>query len=130
MIAIDTNVLVRLLTADDAAQTRRAAALFEQGDIFLPKTVLLETEWVLRFSYQLSRPTIVTALKNVLGLAQVKVEDGFTLAAALTLFESGMDFADALHLASSRDAAQFATFDTQLKKRADRDAPNHSVILL
>lgn len=130
MIAIDTNVLVRLLTADDAAQTRRAVALFEQGDIFLPKTVLLETEWVLRFSYQLSRPTIVTALKNVLGLAQVKVEDGFTLAAALTLFESGMDFADALHLASSRDAAQFATFDTQLKKRADRDAPNHSVILL
>lgn len=130
MIAIDTNVLVRLLTADDAAQTRRAAALFEEGDIFLAKTVLLETEWVLRFSYQLSRPTIVTTLKNVLGLAQVKVEDGFALAAALTLFESGMDFADALHLASSRDAAQFATFDAQLKKRADRDAPNHSVILL
>ena len=130
MIAIDTNVLVRLLTADDAAQTRRAATLFEQGDIFLGKTVLLETEWVLRFSYQLSRPAIIAALKNVLGLRQVKAEDSFAIADALTLFESGMDFGDALHLTSSRDAAQFATFDTQLKKRADQVAPNPSVVLL
>ena len=130
MIAIDTNVLVRLLTGDDAAQTSRATALFEQGDIYLGKTVLLETEWVLRFSYELSRPAIIAALKNVLGLPQVTAEDSFAVADALTLFESGMDFADALHLASSREAAQFATFDARLKKRADQDAPNHHVVLL
>lgn len=130
MIAIDTNVLVRLLTGDDAAQTRRAAALFEQGDIYLGKTVLLETEWVLRFSYELSQPAIIAALKKVLGLPQVTAEDSFTVADALTLFESGMDFADALHLASSREAAQFATFDARLKKRADQNALNHHIVLL
>lgn len=130
MIAIDTNVLVRLLTGDDAAQTSRATALFEQGDIYLGKTVLLETEWVLRFSYELSPPAIIAALKNVLGLPQVTAEDSFAVAGALTLFESGMDFADALHLASSREAAQFATFDAHLKKRADQNAPNHHVVLL
>lgn len=130
MIAIDTNVLVRLLTGDDAAQTSRTAALFEQGDIYLGKTVLLETEWVLRFSYELSRPAIIAALKKVLGLPQVTAEDSFAVADALTLFESGMNFADALHLASSREAAQFATFDTHLKKRADQNAPNHHVVLL
>lgn len=130
MIAIDTNVLVRLLTGDDAAQTSRAAALFEQGDIYIGKTVLLETEWVLRFSYELSQSAIIAALKKVLGLPQVTAEDSFAVADALTLFESGMAFADALHLASSRDAAQFATFDAQLKKRADQVAPNPSVVLL
>lgn len=130
MTAIDTNVLVRLLTGDDAAQTSRATALFEQGDIYIGKTVLLETEWVLRFSYELSQPAIIAALKKVLGLPQVKAEDSFAVADALTLFESGMDFADALHLASSREATQFATFDAHLKKRADQNAPNHHVALL
>jgi len=130
MIAIDTNVLVHLLTGDDAAQTRRAAALFEQGNIYIGKTVLLETEWVLRFSYGLGSPAIITALKNVLGLPQVTAEDNLAIADALTLFEGGMDFGDALHLASSKEATQFATFDVRLKKRADQNAPNHHVVLL
>ena len=54
MIAVDTNVLVRLLTGDDPAQTRRAADLFAQESILIPKTVLLETEWVLRYRYELA----------------------------------------------------------------------------
>ena len=120
MIAIDTNVLVRLLTGDDAAQTRRAAALFEQGDIYIGKTVLLETEWVLRFSYGLGSPAIITALKNVLGLPQVTAEDNLAIADALTLFEGGMDFGDALHLAMSNGDEAFVTFDERLVKRAER----------
>ena len=54
MIAVDTNVLVRLLTGDDPAQTQRAVELFAQESILIPKTVLLETEWVLRYSYELA----------------------------------------------------------------------------
>ena len=130
MIAIDTNVLVRLLTGDDATQTQRATALFEENPIYLSKTVLLETEWVLRFSYQLQREVIISAFKNVLGLPQVSIEDGFAVANALTLFESGMDFADALHLASSREATQFATFDARLKKNARPHAFHPDVVLL
>lgn len=129
MIAIDTSVLVRLVTRDDDAQARRAAALFEREQIYVGKTMLLETEWVLRFSYELSRPVILNALKSSVGLPQVTVEDGPAVAEALDLFETGMDFADALHLASSREAAHFATFDERLKKLADAASPGRRVVL-
>ena len=129
MIAVDTNVLVRLVTRDDDVQAKRVAALFEREEIYVSKTVLLETEWVLRFSYALNRPAILNALKNAVGLPQVTVEDSPAVAEALDLFESGMDFADALHLASSRDATRFATFDERLKKCADTAAPSRHVVL-
>ena len=104
--------------------------MFEREQIYVGKTVLLETEWVLRFSYELSRPVILNALKNSVGLPQVTVEDGPAVAEALELFETGMDFADALHLASSRETAHFATFDERLKKRADAASPGRRVVLV
>ena len=118
MVAVDTNVLVRLLTGDDAAQTRYAVALFETERIFIAKTVLLETEWVLRYSYELKPAVILSALRKTVGLAQVTVEDVPAVEQAFTLYDAGMDFADALHLASSRAAETFATFDVRVKKRA------------
>ena len=129
MIAIDTNILVRLLTRDDKVQAKRAATLFKRNEIYICKTVLLETEWVLRFSYALDGPAILDALKKLVGLPQVTVEDSPAVAEALDLFERGMAFADALHLSSSREAAQFATFDERLKKRAGTDAPGRHVVL-
>lgn len=129
MIAIDTNILARLVTRDDAAQAKRSAALFERERIYIPKSVLLETEWVLRFSYELSGLAILNALKNVVGLPQVTVEDSPAVAEALDLFEAGMDFADALHLASSREAVQFVTFDARLKKCADTAFSSRHVAL-
>ncbi len=71
MIAVDTNVLVRLIVRDDDVQARRAPALFEQNEIYVCKTVLLETEWVLRFSYKLDGATILDALKGAVGLPRV-----------------------------------------------------------
>ncbi len=129
MVAIDANILVRLVTCDDDAQAKRAVALFEREAIYVAKTVLLETEWVLRFSYELSRPAILNVLKNAVGLPQVTVEDSPAVAEALGLFEAGMDFADALHLVSGREATQFATFDERLRKLADTVVPNHPVVL-
>lgn len=122
MIAVDTNVLVRLLTGDDPAQTKRAADLFARENIFIAKTVLLETEWVLRYSYELPPAVVLAAFRNILGLPQVAVEDGAALVEVLARYEGGMDFSDALHLASVREADEFATFDTRLKKRAGRQA--------
>ena len=122
MIAVDTNVLVRLLTGDDPAQTQRAVELFAQESILIPKTVLLETEWVLRYSYELAPTVILTALRKVLGLPQVTVEDSNALVEALARYGEGMDFADALHLACVAEADQFATFDARLQKRAGRQA--------
>lgn len=46
MIGIDTNIVIRLLTRKDETQYRKALALFEKNDIFMPETVILESEWV------------------------------------------------------------------------------------
>lgn len=122
MHAVDTNVLVRLLTGDDKAQARRAATLFKRESIFIPKTVLLETEWVLRRLYQLESATLVSAFRKLSGLSNVELEHPLVVAQALQWCEAGMDFADALHLASSHSAGRFATFDVQLRKTAPREA--------
>lgn len=120
MLAVDTNLVVRLLANDDTLQTRRAAALFASEQIFISKTVLLESEWVLRFSYELPPKVILQALHNIVGLPNVTVEQQREIAEALDGFEQGLDFADALHLASSRRAGRFATFDKKLIKRAEK----------
>jgi len=120
VIAVDTNVIVRLLTNDHAAQAARAAAVCRAGPVFVPKSVLLETEWVLRYSYRLGTDAILRALRGVLGLPNVSVEDPNTAVMALALLEQGFDFADALHVASSVRADRFVTFDARLVKRAQR----------
>ena len=120
MVAVDTNVLVRLVTADNAAQTARAAAVFRSGPVFIAKSVLLEAEWVLRYSYGLGAEAILRSLRAVLGLENVSVEDPTATTAALRLLERGLDFGDALHIASSAHAERFVTFDAKLVKRARR----------
>ena len=118
MVAVDTNVLVRLLTGDDAGQSKRAAALFKKETILIPKTVLLETEWVLRRLYRLESGVVMSAFHQLSGLPNVELEQPLVVAQALQWCEAGMDFADALHLASSHPASKFATFDGQMKKAA------------
>lgn len=117
MISVDTNVLVRLLTADDQAQAREARRLFEEESIYITKTVILETEWVLRYAYAFDAEAIARAFKTLLGLDQVTVEDSQQVAVAVTALLQNMDFADALHVAGSRRHV-FATFDRKLSKRA------------
>lgn len=120
MIAIDTNILVRLLANDDPKQSPRAARLFAAGDVSVAKTVLLETEWVLRFSYRMPRSTIHDAFARVLAVATVTVEDHAEVEKAVDWYGAGLDFADALHLASSASAARFMTFDSKLRRAAVR----------
>ena len=123
MVAVDTSVLIRLVTNDHPARAARAAAVFRSGPVFVAKSVLLETEWVLRYSYDLDTEAILRALRGVLGLANVSVEDPGAAATALQMCEQGLAFADALHLASSTHAGRFVTFDARLVKRAARVAP-------
>jgi predicted nucleic-acid-binding protein len=118
MIAVDTNIVIRLLTGDDPAQLARARYLFETEKIFLPKTVVLETEWVLRSLYGLAASDIIRALTALVTLPQVSVEDSATIIEALGWLRQGLDFADALHLASSRTSERFVTFDRALVRRA------------
>ena len=118
MVAVDTNVVVRLLVNDHAAQAARAIALFRKQEIFVSKSVLLETEWVLRYSYDVPTASISKAFLALMGLPNVTMEDAPTIHQAIGMLGNGIDFADALHLASSTSAERFATFDAKLAKRA------------
>lgn len=118
MIAVDTNVLVRYLVEDDPAQTDRAEAVLRSGAVLVPKTVLLETAWVLRTGYRFDRAAIADGITKLLGLPGVRAEDRATAGQALAWYAEGLDLADALHLASSGRAEAFATFDRALRRRA------------
>ena len=116
--AVDTNVLVRLLTDDDEAQTRIAKRIMASGDTFISSTVLLETEWVLRGAYRFAPNELNEALSALGGLRGVTFEAPNVVAQALNWHREGMDFADAIHLASASRCEAFATFDRKLAKRA------------
>lgn len=119
MIAVDTNVLVRLVTNDDPVQSPRAARLFMKEDVFVSWTVLLEVEWVLRGAYNLPARTVQDAFERLASVPSVKFENAAALARALTWFAGGMDLADALHLAASAASVTgFHTFDKALARRA------------
>lgn len=118
MIAVDTNVLVRLITQDHPAQAARAAKLFQREQVWIAKTVLLETEWVLRRLYGFSAQDTTEALKRLAGLSAVHLEDPLAVNRALSWLESGVDFADGLHLASCGEATRIASFDARFMKRA------------
>ena len=119
MIAVDTNVVVRLLTGDDTRQAARAAALFRTEEIWLSKSVILETEWVLRSLYHFRGTQLSTALLGLTSLPTVRVEHATAVSRALVWTSSGLDFPDALHLASRGESARFVSFDEKLVKRAN-----------
>ena len=118
MLAIDTNIIVRLLTNDDQDQAAKAKSLIAGEDVFISTTVLLETEWVLRGAYRLAKAEVLAALRAFAGIATVRLENPVRAEAALTLAAGGMDFADALHLAGAEGCEAFVTFDQKLAKSA------------
>jgi len=122
VVAVDTNVVIRLLTGDEPAQTARACAIFEREAVLLAKTVILESEWVLRRLYRFGSDRIADAFVALVGLPDLVCEDAGAVADAIQWMRDGMDFADALHLASARPAGRFATFDDKLAKRASKIA--------
>ncbi len=122
MIAADTDVVVRLLTGDEPQQTEQARRLFDTETVFLPKTVLLEAEWVLRRLYRLDRLAVIGALYALVALPSVRCEDEAAVTQALAWSRDSLDFADALHLASSRVASRFVTFDQALIKAGSLSA--------
>jgi predicted nucleic acid-binding protein len=120
MLAIDTNVIVRYLTGDDPKQSARARKLIETGEIFVPTTVLLETEWVLRSIYDFDARRLADALIAFAGLPGVTLQNPPLTARALEWARQGMDFADALHLAAADGCEAFMSFDEGFLKAATK----------
>ena len=117
--AIDTNIVVRYLTLDDGTQAKAARSTLEAGGIFISLTVCLETEWVLRSAYQYPAGRIATGLSIVTRLPGISVEQPMVVATAIEWMRTGMDFADALHLAMAEGCTAFISFDKKLAKTAE-----------
>ena len=118
MAALDTNVLVRWLTADNEAQCAVVSNLLEiaaekEERFFVPVTVILETEWVLRSRYRFDKPTVTAALDALMGVSELEFQSESALEQA-----GAPDFADCLHLALVSQAGQgpLLTFDERAGK--------------
>ncbi|HKT31494.1 MAG TPA: type II toxin-antitoxin system VapC family toxin [Gammaproteobacteria bacterium] len=117
MIAFDTSLVVRIAVGDNPAQKAKALRLLESDTVLIPKTVLLETEWVLRSRYDLERKEILEFLSYLAEAEGVVLEDEDNVRKALNYYRVGSDFADALHLASSGDATMH-TLDRAFCRKA------------
>ncbi len=120
MNAVDTNVLVRFFVADDRSQFEAAKAVFDVGPVWIAKTVLLETAWVLRRAYGFDDEMVFDVLTKLLDTTNVWIEDHDTILEALALVTSGVQIADAIHLMSRPPGATFLSFDKALVRRAQR----------
>jgi predicted nucleic-acid-binding protein len=117
VIALDTNMLVRLLVDDHPEQAALAQRLLADNTALIPRTVVLETEWVLRSVYKLPRERMAPFFRLLLQSENAVVEDHGAVERALAWYEQGADFADALHLAAC-DGAEMQTFDEGFCKEA------------
>ena len=122
MIALDTNVLVRLLTGDDPAQAQRIAERLDGGGaFFVPITVALELEWVLRGAYGIAPEQVAAAMKALLSIRNLRFADEPAIVRALEHYRRGLDFADALHLEGAQGCDSMLSFDQNFRKRAQRN---------
>ena len=119
MIGIDTNVLIRYIAQDDAAQSRRATKFIESECSaalpgFVGIVVLVEIVWVSESVYHASRRDVTDLLRRLLGIKQLVVQNAETVWQALRLFESSKaDFADCLVIcaATGEGCERVMTFD-------------------
>ena len=126
MTGLDTNVLVRYLTQDDPAQSRKANAVIRRAvargePCSVSAIVLSELVWVLRGAYGLHKGTVVATLERVLDTAQFVVEHADVARRALDDYRRGRgDFADYLLGWRNRDAgcSNTVTFDRALRRNS------------
>jgi len=119
MRAIDTNVLVRLIVRDDAAQTESAEAFVTSG-AWVSHIVLIETTWVLDSVYGLGHAQIAVAVEMLLSHRDVVLQDPDVVQAALAHYRKRpkLGFSDSMVLEVARKAGHLplGTFDNQLRK--------------
>ncbi|WP_036488569.1 type II toxin-antitoxin system VapC family toxin [Myxosarcina sp. GI1] len=126
-IGIDTNIVVRAIVKDELQQAQISLSVLQEIETYICHTVILETVWVLESVYKLSKVDIIKGLKLVFGLPKVFLEDSGAIALTLKWYDSGLDFGDALHLATAQRYKTFYTFDKALIKKA-KEIPQIKVV--
>ncbi len=119
MRAVDTNVLVRLVTRDDARQVGAAEAFVARG-AWVSHVVLVEAVWVLVSVYELEAPAVGTAVDMLLNHRDLTLQDAEVVAAALAQYRAkpSVGFSDCLVLEVARKAGHLplGTFDRDLAR--------------
>jgi predicted nucleic-acid-binding protein len=119
MRAVDTNVLVRLITRDDARQVSSAESFIEKG-AWVSVLVLIEATWVLATVYELTANDLIKTIEMLLNHRELVLQDAETVTAALQRFRArpGLGFTDCLIVESARKAGHLplGTFDKKLAK--------------
>lgn len=108
-------MLVRIAVNDDQQQAALAEQLLATNQVFVSRTVLLESEWVLRSIYKNTCEAIALFFAKALNTENLIMEDHDQVKQALIWYEQGADFADALHLCICGSAI-FHTFDQEFCK--------------
>jgi predicted nucleic-acid-binding protein len=117
MIAVDTNILARFYCDDPddpEAQRQRVIArrvMVASPSVFVPLTVVLEFEWVMRGFYEADPLSFCDAVTHLLGMPHVTVERWEAVKDAVDLHRRGLDFADALHWSTSSACSHLVSFD-------------------
>ena len=119
MLAVDTNVLVRLLVRDDAVQAAAADAAIARG-AWISQLVLTEAMWVLNAIYQRTAKQLITSLELLLTHESLVLQDADVVTLALAQFRAkpALGFSDCLVLEIARKAGHLplATFDKALSR--------------
>ncbi|MGH8598722.1 MAG: type II toxin-antitoxin system VapC family toxin [Gammaproteobacteria bacterium] len=136
MIGVDTNVLARFYCEDsedpEAARQRPVArrVMVDSAAIFVPLTVILEFEWVMRGFYELPIEATCRTLEHLLGMPNVTVERWEAVRDTIDLHRRGLEFADALHWACAHGCEKFVSFDDRkFVRRARRIERTPAVVL-
>jgi predicted nucleic-acid-binding protein len=119
MIGLDTNILVRFITQDDAKQTAIVNRIFEtelteKNQGFISHVVIIELLWVLKYTYQQPKGSLILVLESLLATRQLLVERADVVYLALKKYRTGnADFSDALILTINEAAGceRTVTFD-------------------
>ena len=119
MRAVDTNILVRLITRDDPRQFAIASRWVE-GGVWVPLLALAEAVWVLSAVYERGRVEIASAVETLLDHKELILQDSEVVAAALAEFRERprLSFSDCLLLELARKSGHLplGTFDRDLSK--------------
>ena len=118
MPSLGTNVIVRYLVADDRVQFELAKTYIgdatQDDPLFIPRSVAVELEWVLRTVYELEKLPVITIYNQLLESREIEFQDEPSVEVSLSLYsDSNADFADCLHSASAyaNGRAPLVTFD-------------------